>query len=71
MSFVLKVKARRKWLRRRKKEPSFRERLVAISGNILETNLDLTSNENLENLKNEVNVVFHLAGTVDLDLDLK
>jgi fatty acyl-CoA reductase len=55
----------------RKKEPCFRDRLVAINGNILETNLDLTSNENFENLKNEVNVVFHLAGTVDLDLDLK
>jgi thioester reductase-like protein len=55
----------------RKKEPSFRERLVAINGNLLENNLDLSANENFEELKNSINVVFHLAGTVDLDLDLK
>ena len=54
----------------RTKEPNFRERLTPISGDILETNVKI-SETNLETLKNNVNVVFHLAGTVALDQDLK
>ena len=68
---MTKNKSKKVFDKLRKKEPSFRERLVAISGNLLENNLDLSSNENFEEFKNSINVVFHLAGTVDLDLDLK
>ncbi len=54
----------------RTKEPNFCKRLAPISGDILETNLKI-SDKNLELLKENVNVVFHLAGTVQLDQDLK
>ena len=53
----------------RKKEPSFRERMVAVNGNILDSSLDVLSSN--DEFKDKINVVFHLAGTVDLDLDLK
>jgi len=54
----------------RTKEPTFRERIQAVTGDILENNLKLS--ESLMNeLQQNVNVVFHLAGTVILDQDLK
>lgn len=54
----------------RKKDPNFRDRLSPISGNILEKDLNISSNI-LHELKEKVNFVFHLAGTADLDLDVK
>ena len=55
----------------RKREPNFKERLCAISGNIFETNLNIPSSLIESDLKNNVTIVFHLAGTVNLDQDLK
>ena len=54
----------------RKKEPNFRERLCPISGNILESSLSIKPDD-LSELVRNVSVVFHLAGTVNLDQDLK
>ena len=54
----------------RKKDANFRERLLPINGNILDENLNL-STQNVEMLKKNVNIVFHLAGTANLDQDLK
>ncbi|RMZ93025.1 fatty acyl- reductase 1-like, partial [Brachionus plicatilis] len=54
----------------RKKDPNFRDRLVPISGNILEKDLAISDNI-LNELTERVNLVFHLAGTADLDLDIK
>ena len=54
----------------RKREPNFRDRLQAIAGNILDADLGM-SQKDLKMLKQNINVVFHLAGTVDLDQDLK
>jgi fatty acyl-CoA reductase len=54
----------------RKKEPYFRERLTAVTGNILDAELSIAPSE-AKSLKENVNVVFHLAGTVNLDQDLK
>jgi fatty acyl-CoA reductase len=54
----------------RKREPNFRDRLQAIAGNILDADLGM-SPKDLKMLKQNINVVFHLAGTVDLDQDLK
>lgn len=54
----------------RTKEPTFRDRIQPISGDILTQNMRV-SESNLEELKANVNVVFHLAGTVILDQDLK
>jgi alcohol-forming fatty acyl-CoA reductase len=54
----------------RKREPNFRDRLQAIAGNILDVDLGM-SQKDLKMLEQNINVVFHLAGTVDLDQDLK
>ena len=54
----------------RKKDPNFRDRLCPVNGNILEKDLNI-SNDKLNELMDNVNLVFHLAGTVDLDLDVK
>lgn len=54
----------------RTKEPSFRDRIQPVSGDILDINLKV-SDSNLEELKKNIHVVFHLAGTVALDQDLK
>jgi fatty acyl-CoA reductase len=54
----------------RKKEPNFRERLCSISGNILENGLGINAKD-ASLLKENIHVVFHLAGTVDFDQDLK
>ncbi len=54
----------------RTKEPTFRERIQAVTGDILENNLKL-SESFMNELQQNVNVVFHLAGTVILDQDLK
>jgi alcohol-forming fatty acyl-CoA reductase len=54
----------------RKKEPYFRERLTPITGNILESDLNLGEKE-AKLLKEKIHIVFHLAGTVNLDQDLK
>jgi len=54
----------------RTKEPTFRDRIQAVNGDILEKNLKL-SDAFLDELKQNLNVVFHLAGTVILDQDLK
>lgn len=54
----------------RKKDPNFRDRLCPINGNILEKDLNI-SNDVMSELMEKVNLVFHLAGTVDLDLDVK
>ncbi len=56
----------------RKKDPNFSERLTAITGNVLEENIGLSDNETtLVQLKEKIDVVFHLAGSVNLDEDLK
>lgn len=54
----------------RKKEPNFRERLTPIAGDIVNDNLNLSA-DNILILQENVNVVFHLAGTVTPDQDLK
>jgi len=54
----------------RKKYASFKEKLIAVTGSILENNLQI-SNENLNRLKDNIEVVFHLAGTVKFDEDLR
>lgn len=54
----------------RKKDPNFRDRLCSINGNILENNLNI-STKICDELADCVDIVFHLAGTVDLDLDIK
>lgn len=55
----------------RTKEPTFRDRILPVSGDILENNSMKISEADLEELRTNVNVVFHLAGTVTLDQDLK
>lgn len=55
----------------RTKEPTFRDRIQPVSGDILENNSMKISEADLEELRTNVNVVFHLAGTVTLDQDLK
>ncbi|CAF0874478.1 unnamed protein product [Brachionus calyciflorus] len=54
----------------RKKDPNFRDKLVPITGNILENDLNING-RTLGELKDNVNIIFNLAGTVDLDLDIK
>lgn len=54
----------------RTKEPTFRDRIQAVTGDILENDLKMSEGYQKE-LKENVNVVFHLAGTVSLDQDLK
>lgn len=54
----------------RKKHPSFKDKLIAVTGNILENNLHL-SNDNFHKIKDNINVVFHLAGTVKFDENLR
>jgi fatty acyl-CoA reductase len=55
----------------RTKEPNFRERIQPVSGDILENSDMKISEDYLEELRTNINVVFHLAGTVTLDQDLK
>ncbi len=55
----------------RQKEPNFKERLCAIDGNITEKNLNINTDLLENELKNNINIVFHLAGTINLDQDLK
>ena len=55
----------------RKREPNFKERLCAVNGNIFEPNLSIAASFIESQLRETVNVVFHLAGTVNLDQDLK
>jgi len=53
----------------RKREPNFRDRLAAVEGNILEHNLGIF--DQLEFIQENIHVVFHLAGSVNFDQDLK
>lgn len=55
----------------RKSCPNFKDVLVAVNGDVFESNLNI-SPDLLENeLKDNVHIVFHLAGSVTLDQDLK
>lgn len=55
----------------RKREPNFKDRLCAINGNISEVNLNIPASFIENELKDNIHIVFHLAGTVNLDQDLK
>ena len=54
----------------RKKYPAFKEKLIPVTGSILENNLHI-SNECLSKLKDNVEIVFHLAGTVKFNETLR
>lgn len=55
----------------RKKYPNFRERLETVNGNILENDLGIVDKATLETIVDRIDIVFHLAGTVKLDQDIK
>jgi alcohol-forming fatty acyl-CoA reductase len=56
----------------RKKYPTFKDKLIAINGDILNNNnLNLNNQELIDSLKQNINIVFHLAGTVKFDDDLR
>uniref|UniRef100_A0A336LMI6 Fatty acyl-CoA reductase n=1 Tax=Culicoides sonorensis TaxID=179676 RepID=A0A336LMI6_CULSO len=53
----------------RKQKPDFSEKVVGIVGDCCLPNFGLNQ-EDLENLKNKVNIVFHVAGLVNFDAKL-
>jgi len=55
----------------RKKEAKFIDRLEPVNGNILEADFGISDKAKLDEILKSVDVVFHLAGTVKLDQDIK
>lgn len=54
----------------RNEDPNFNEKVIAVSGDILEENLGISESDK-ETLINEVSIVFHSAATVKFDEHLK
>lgn len=55
----------------RKKDPNFKDRLHPINGNILEDDLSITNKQMYDIIVDKIDIVFHLAGTVKFDQDIK
>jgi fatty acyl-CoA reductase len=54
----------------RKKYPNFHKKLSVIGGQILDDGLGIDANK-IDELRETINVTFHLAGTVKFDQDLR